>query len=734
MGAFVALLLAAAQSTADDRSGEQIYRQRCASCHGPAGEGTKEHPEPLAGDRPLDKLARYVEKNMPEDKPGTVTGEDARKVAAYIHDAFYSRAAQARLRPLRVELSRLTARQFRNAVADLIGSFEAAASDERRGLAGEYFRGSRRFREEQVVLERLDPVVDFDFGEWSPAEGIYADEFSIRWTGSLFAPETGTYEFNLESANGARLYVNDPVRPVVDGWVRSGTEKAHRESTFLLGGRIYPVRIEFYKARQEKKASVALKWKRPHRVEELVPATHLSPVRAPEVLVLRAPFPPEDRSMGYERAVAVSKEWDEAATAAALEVAGRVAADPRMRDREAVRRLAERAFRRPLAEAERAFFVDRHFAEGGDAEAAAKKSVLLVLKSPRFLYPAVGGSGNDPYDVASRISFGLWDSIPDAALLEAARSGRLGTPEGIAREVDRMLPDLRTRAKMRGFLHDWLHVDRFEDITKDPKGFPEFSAEVEADLRTSLDLFLDDVVWSGTSDFRELVLSNSVYLNGRLARVYGAELPADAPFRKVALDPKKHAGILTHPLLMAGFSYDATTSPIHRGLFVARSFLGRRLRPPPEAVTPLSPELHPDLTTRERIALQTREQACMSCHAMINPLGFALEHYDPLGRFRATEKGRPIDAKGSYAPIAGDAVQFDGARELGEFLARSEETQGAFVEHLFHFFVQQPVRAFGPDRPEILRKYFVENGTGIRKLLARIVVTAARGGEKGTAR
>jgi cytochrome c553 len=737
MSAIVALVLAAAplQARPGERSGEQVYKQMCASCHGAAGEGTKEHPDPLVGDRPVDRLARYIEKSMPEDKPGTCTGEDAKRVAAYIHDAFYSRAAQARNRPLRVELARLTARQYRNAVADLAGAVaDPPPRDGRRGLLGEYFKGSRRFREEAVVLERLDPVLDFDFGEWSPAEGIYADEFSIRWTGSVFAPETGTYEFNLETVNGARLYVNDSVRPVVDGWVRSGTEKAHRESVFLLGGRVYPVRIEFYKAKQEKKASIGLKWKRPRRAEELVPAELLSPVRSPEVLVLRTPFPPEDRSMGYERAVSVSKEWDEAATAAALEVAGRLAADPKLRDRDAIRRLAERAFRRPLGDAERAFFVERPLASSRDAEAATKTALLLILKSPRFLYPAVGGSGADASDVASRISFGLWDSIPDAALLEAARAGRLDAPEGVAREIERMLPNFRTRAKLRDFLHDWLHVDRFEDITKDAKRFPEFSDAVEADLRTSLDLFLDAVVWSEASDFRELLLSNSAWLNGRLARVYGAELPADAPFRKVELDPKTHVGILTHPLLMAGFSYDATTSPIHRGLFVARSLLGRRLRPPPEAVTPLSPDLHPSLTTRERISLQTKEQACMSCHGMINPLGFALEHYDPLGRFRATEKGRPIDAKGSYAPLAGDAVRFDGARELGEFLARSEETHAAFVEHLFHFFIQQPVRAFGPDRPEILRKYFVDNGFSLRKLLAQAVLTSARVGEKGKAR
>src|SRR5262249_39067563 len=149
------------------------------------------------------------------------------------------------------------------------------------------------------------------------------------------------------------------------------------------------------------------------------------------------------------------------------------------------------------------------------------------------------------------------------------------------------------------------------------------------------------------ADFRELLGAKSLYLNGRLARLYGVDLPPDAPFRKVDRAPGDRSGILTHPYLMSSFAYTASSSPIHRGVFLSRSVLGRPLRPPPEAVAPLAAALHPDLTTRQRVELQTRPESCQSCHAMINQLGFALEHYDAIGRYREKEKGRPVDATGA---------------------------------------------------------------------------------------
>jgi mono/diheme cytochrome c family protein len=772
----VALLLAsslalppALAAAPQDRTGEQIYRQTCARCHGASGEGTKDdYPHPLAGKRSLEQLTRYVAKSMPEDDPGTCVGEDAKKVAAYIFEAFYSPVAQARNKPARVELSRLTVRQYRHAVADLLnGERRGVSPAASHGLKGEYFK-SRRFRNGERVLERVDPEVKFDFGTASPVPGKLDDaQFSIRWNGSVLPPEIGEYEFIVRTEHAMRLWVNDLKRPLIDGLVQSGKDTEHRASLYLLGGRIYPLRLEFSKAKQgvddskkkkpkPTKASITLEWKLPQRAVEVIPARCLLPERSAESFVVQTPFPPDDRSIGYERGTSISKAWEQATTEAAIEAAGYVLGhlrelsgvsdgdkDRPARLRDFCRRFAERAFRRPLTGDQIKLYIDRQFERAADPDVAVKRVVLLVLKSPRFLYreplsqPArsasKGGSqpllalraGEHAYDVASRLSFGLWDSLPDAELLEAAAKGRLATREQVAHQAERMLNDLRARAKLREFLFQWLKVDHVPELSKDPTRYPGFDRAVASDLRTSLDLFLADVIWGESSDFRQLVLADYLFLNGRLGRFYGIDVPPDAPFRKVSREPRERAGVLTHPYLTAAFSYTAESSPIHRGVFIARGVLGRSLRPPPEAFTPLPAELHPELTTRDRVALQTKPQACVTCHALINPLGFTLENYDAVGRFRDKEKGRLIDASGAYQTRTGEVVKFGGVRDLANFLAGSDETHEAFIEQLFHYLVKQPVRAYGDRKLADLRKRFADNHYNVRKLMVEIMAASA---------
>ena len=147
--------------------------------------------------------------------------------------------------------------------------------------------------------------------------------------------------------------------------------------------------------------------------------------------------------------------------------------------------------------------------------------------------------------------------------------------------------------------------------------------------------------------------------------------------------------MLTHPYLLAALAYTSESSPIHRGVFVGRGLLGIPIKPPVDAFTPLAPDLHPSLTTRERVALQTKPAACASCHNVMNPLGFALENFDAVGRYREKERDKPIDATGSYETRAGDTVKFAGAKELARFLAESPEVHTAFVTQMFHHFVKQ---------------------------------------------
>ena len=149
----------------DKPTGEQIYQQQCLSCHGKHGEGSKEYGHPLEGDRSVGQLAKYIAKSMPDDDPGSCVGEDADKVAAYIYDAFYSKTAQARNKPARIELSRLTVRQYHNSVADLIGSFRGPSVWEGpKGLHGEYSKSQRFRNKDDRIIDRVDPTIQFDFG------------------------------------------------------------------------------------------------------------------------------------------------------------------------------------------------------------------------------------------------------------------------------------------------------------------------------------------------------------------------------------------------------------------------------------------------------------------------------------------------------------------------------------------------------------------------------------------
>ncbi len=732
-------------------TGEQIYRQRCAACHGPQGEGSKQYGKPLTGDRSVGELARFIAQAMPPGPGRKCTGEDAQQVAQYLHGAFYSPVAQARLRPARIEVSHITVRQYRNLVADLVGSFRPATPwDERRGLRAEYFR-SRRFQQRDRLLERVDPDVQFDWGTANPTGAEFdPHQFSIRWQGSVLVPDTGEYEFVVRTEHAARLWVNDLQQPVVDAWVKSGSDNEFRASLFLVGGRAYPVRLEFSKANQGvddsgklagrpvKKAALRLDWRPPKRAAGPIPRHCLLPGTVSEGFVVTAAFPPDDRSMGYERSTTISKEWNDATTEAALETAGYVvehlrdlsgapedAEDRPARLREFCRQFVSRAFRRPLTDDLARVYVERPFEGVSDPEAAVRRVVLGVLKSPRFLLRDLDGGAADGAETAVRLALSLWDSLPDAELTRAAAAGELATPDQVARQAERMAADPRARAKLRDFFLQWLKVDGAPELQKDPKRFPVFDPLVASDLRTSLELTLDEIVSNPDASFDRLWTDNRVFLNERLARLYGAKLPAGASFQAVDMEPEARSGVLTHPYVLASFAYADSSSPIHRGVLIARNMLGRLLRPPQQAFTPLSVELHPNLTTRERVQLQTGAKGCQTCHGLINPLGFTLERFDAIGRLRQAENGKPVDVSGAYQPSAGSAVRFADSRALAQYVVQSSEAHAAFAERLFQFLVNQPLRAFGPQAPAELSKAFEESKRNLRSLVVRSVTLAA---------
>src|SRR5204862_7199894 len=204
-------------------------------------------------------------------------------------------------------------------------------------------------------------------------------------------------------------------------------------------------------------------------------------------------------------------------------------------------------------------------------------------------------------------------------------------------------------------------------------------------------------------------------------------------FVKVSFDAEHRSGVMTHPYLLAAFSYQKSTSPIHRGVFLTRNIVGRALKPPPMAMTFKDAEFAPDLTMREKGAQLTRSRACQTCHSVINPLGFSLEQYDAVGRFRTSEGDRLIDAVSDYTTDDGETVRLTGARDLAQFAAGSEQAQNAFIEQLFNQIVKPPMLAYGADVLNHLRQSFIESGFNVRKLLVNIVSTSALHGLEKTA-
>ncbi len=731
--------------------GKKIYEAKCVSCHGQNGAGIKgKYNKPLSGDLTPNQLAKVIEETMPKEDPGSLSAADAFAVSSYIHELFYSSIARERNRPARIELSRLTVKQYRNSMMDLIGSFRPTAipSDKTKGIRGEYFK-TRDFNKGDLAESRIDAEVDFDFKEESPISGkMEPGEFTLRWTGAIHAPETGYYEFVIHASHAVRLWVNDNNAPLIDAWVKSGKDTEYKGSIYLVSGRSYSLRLEFTKAKQgvndNKKpkvvqpAFVKLLWKKPGGPVEICPGEYLSSTTLPEVFVSSTPFPPDDGSLGWERGVTVSKEWDQATTEGALEAAKYIAiklpefaktkegdAQRIEKTEDFLKKFATKAFRRNLQTSENEI-IKKVLKEFKDPQDGALRVLVWVLKSPNFLYRNEGQGDS----VASQLSYTLWDSIPDQQLLEAEASGKLKNSEGLNREIDRMLLDARAHEKIRGFFHDILLLNQSHELNKDALRFPGFDPKLESDLRISLDKTIDQIFWEKESNYQRLFLEQDLFMNERIAKFYQQKPASKNGFEKVSFDAGQRAGIITHPYMLSMLSYSAESSPIHRGVFLARSLLGVTLKPPPEAAAPLAVSLHPSLNTRERVALQTKGGACMTCHGTINSLGFTLERFDAVGRLREKDNAKSIDSNGWYVARDGKKVALENAQSLGRYLANSPDAHRAFTEQMFHHMLKHPTRAYGAETLEQLTLYFEKNSLNMRQLAAEMARMACSANAK----
>jgi hypothetical protein len=362
--------------------------------------------------------------------------------------------------------------------------------------------------------------------------------------------------------------------------------------------------------------------------------------------------------------------------------------------------LGKRAFRRALRPEETqrllAFFRVRK-AEGG-FEHAARHTIQLMLSAPQFLFriegsPSAGPATRlTPYETASRLSYLILGSMPDAPLFQAAETGKLTTADDVVREAKRLLDDPRARGRMRDFFGQWIEAGKILFVNRDTKTYTGFANDVIPGLlHEEAVTFVEHVAMDPDKGaFETLFTGTFSYGRARLLQFYGLPQAKETAatrdnVREFKTDPARFSGLLTHAGALAANALEDQTHPVYRGRWVRERFLCQRPPPPPPGVMAAPPEVAPGLPTRERWARHSRDAACSACHRLLDPIGFGFEAYGPDGRYRLAEGGRAIDASGEILDGADAAGRFTGVVELGKKLAASETVRECLATQLFRY-------------------------------------------------
>jgi hypothetical protein len=354
----------------------------------------------------------------------------------------------------------------------------------------------------------------------------------------------------------------------------------------------------------------------------------------------------------------------------------------------------KRAWRRPLAKDE-IDHMTRVF-QGGKAMGGFAGGVELVLRtfllSPAFVFrmetgvPIEGRADllrPSSWEMASRLSYLFWGTMPDAALFAAAQQDALRTPAQVAAQATRLLSSERAREPVAEFFDQWLSLAKVDDIDKDKAVFPSWSSSLVPLMRQEVNAFVADAVFGAEGTVGAFYTTPRSFMNKALAGFYGVGGPAGTAFQPVALDPAKRGGLLTLGGLLAALAETNATSPILRGAFVRQHLLCEVLPPPPPGVDNTPPPPSKTTTTRERFKQHSSDPACAGCHRLLDPVGFGLERFDGVSLLRDTENGKPIDDAGE---VAGHPIgAFRGALELGRKLAASPEAAGCIARQWLTF-------------------------------------------------
>jgi hypothetical protein len=413
---------------------------------------------------------------------------------------------------------------------------------------------------------------------------------------------------------------------------------------------------------------------------------------------------------------------------------------------EFVRRFGLRAFRRPLTDGEVRGYSELLLDEAGrrgDFHAGASLVTEAMLQSPHFLFRIERGanSPHSQFEIASRLSYFLWDTMPGDDLLRAAEQGELATVEQVEATARRMLEDPRARSAMDEFLAQWMRFDRVLEATRDRRRFREFNADVAAAMVEETRRLFQHLVWDDRN-FMEFFTADYTFVNPDLARLYGLSAP-ESDFAKVDYPPESgRSGVLGHGSFLVLTSKPAETSPTARGLFVRNHFLSQEIPPPPAGVNTVLPNITEDapMTNRQRLDVHLNSESCAGCHRLIDPIGLGFEQYNAIGAFQERmvlqfsgnrgEEGRgrrsiikelDLDTSGYIQGMEDSA--FATPRELGRLLADSPTCQKAIVKQLFRYaFGRQETEQDQPVIEDLLAR-FLESGFRFRELIVALVTS-----------
>jgi len=409
--------------------------------------------------------------------------------------------------------------------------------------------------------------------------------------------------------------------------------------------------------------------------------------------------------------------------------------DANERIRSLVSDFGRRAYRRTLSPDE----VDAHvrlFEEGAthfpemDAFDGGVRMLLEgLLQSPYFVYrievgESVAGGRVElsDFEVASRLSYMIWNSMPDDALLDAAELGALSSPEQVAQQAVRLLDDPRGRAMVERFHAQLFNWDLYRGLSKDQSEFPLYYPGVGEDMVEEARRFVEHVVLAEDGNLAELLTAPYTFANDGLADIYGLQGDFDASFSQVGFDPSsqpQRGGLLTQLGFLA--SHGGLTGSVHRGVFINHRVLCSELPPPPDALPPIPADDGMTMTSRERIELHTGPGTCgASCHgAYINPVGFAFESFDGLGQFRTEENGRPIDSAAAFE-FAEGLMDFDGATEFTDTISERVETHDCYTKHWLEYALGRGTAGADLDVIQSLGDKSLE-GASVKELIVDLV-------------